>query len=345
MTVETALHPQLRAMLDKMAHYPPMHTVPLERLRETATVRFAGRVARVDVARIDDIMTPGASGDITIRLYHPEPGQLLPLIVFFHGGNFVMCDLDTYDPLCRRLSATSRCVVASVAYSLAPEHPFPAAPDDCLAATRWLALNARRFGADPTHMALAGDSAGGNLAAVTSIALRDAGQDIVRAQLLIYPMTDAPNPSVASFLENGSGFGLDIESMQRFWPLYYPSRLKSVNPRAAPLRESSLAGLPPAYVITAQYDALRDEGEAYAERLKQAGVPTLLVRYSDMNHGFLFAAGVIDRATDALEACCIWLSKTLGASTTKAILKPDLASDAIRPNLANQYQHDQGDMS
>lgn len=159
MTVETALHPQLRAVLDKMASYPPLHTVPLHRLRETVTACFAGRTARLDVGRVDDFMASSDSGDITMRLCHPEPRQYLLLIVFFHGGNFVMCDLDTYDPLCRRPCVSSNCVLASVAYRLAPEHHFPAAPDDCLAATWWLAVNAHRLGEDPSRMATGADFA------------------------------------------------------------------------------------------------------------------------------------------------------------------------------------------
>lgn len=305
-----SLHPKLRAMLGKLAEFPAMHSFPLHELRAMATTRFAGRAPRVEVARIEERMVPGPAGGIPVRIYHPQPGKALALVVFFHGGAFVMCGLDSHDPMCRRLAFGSGCVVAAVDYRLAPEHPFPAAPDDCLAATRWLAAHAQEIGADAKRVALAGDSAGGNLAAVTAIALRDAGMDLVRAQLLSYPMTDVPDPGSRSFVENGQGCGLDSDTMQHFWPLYHPDTART-DARAAPLRAPTLAGLPPAYVMTAGYDVLRDEGDAYAQRLADAGVPTVLRRYPDMNHGFLFAAGAIDRADEALADACAWLASTL----------------------------------
>ncbi len=304
------LHPKLRAMMDKLARLPPMHSHPLQDLRASATALFAGRAPRVEIARVEHRMVPGPAGAIPVRIYHPKPDIELPLVVFFHGGSFVMCGLDSHDPMCRRLAAGSRSVVASVDYRLAPEHPFPAAPDDALAATRWLAANAREIGADAGRIAVAGDSAGGNLAAVTAIALREAGADPIQAQLLVYPLTDAPDPRSRSYVENGQGCGLDSETMQQLWPLYHPATT-CTDPRAAPLRAPSLVGLPPAYVITAGYDVLRDEGDAYAARLAEAGVPTVLRRYPDMNHGFLFAAGAIERANEALAEACSWLASTL----------------------------------
>jgi len=296
--------------MEKLARLPPVNSHPLQDLRASATALFAGRGPRVEIARVEHRMAPGPDGYIPVRIYHPVSGIALPLVVFFHGGAFVMCGLDSHDPMCRRLAAGSGCVVASVDYRLAPEHPFPAAPDDALAATRWLVANARSIGADPGRIALAGDSAGGNLAAVTAIALRDVGEDLLRGQLLAYPLTDAPDVRSRSYIENGQGCGLDSETMQRFWPLYHPGT-GWTDPRAAPLRAPSLAGLPPAYVITAGYDVLRDEGEAYAARLAEAGVPTALRRYPDMNHGFLFAAGAIDRADEALADACSWLASIL----------------------------------
>lgn len=304
------LHPNLRAMMDKLAQLPPVHSYPLQDLRATATARFAGRAPRVEIALVQHRMVPGPAGPIPVRVYHPKPDARLPLIVFLHGGAFVMCGLDSHDSMCRRLAAGSGCVVASVDYRLAPEHPFPAAPDDALAATRWLATNALGIGADPKRIALAGDSAGGNLATVTAIALRDAGTNLIQAQLLAYPMTDAPDPRSGSYIENGQGCGLDSETIQHFWPLYF-SDAERLDARVAPLRASSLAGLPPTYLITAGYDVLRDEGEAYAARLAATGVPTVLRHYPDMNHGFLFAAGAIDRADEALTDACDWLASIL----------------------------------
>ena len=239
-------------------------------------------------------------------MYTPEGEGPFPLMVFFHGSGFVVCDLDTHDGLCRNLCAGTNAVVVSVDYRLAPEHKFPAAPDDCLAATRWVAQNASSLRGDAARIMVAGDSAGGNLAAVTALRIRDEGGPALIGQLLIYPVTDYFQPGWPSMTENAEGYGLTRDGMIWFWNHYVRSAGDGVHPHASPLRAATLAGLPPALVVTAQYDPLRDEGEAYAEALREAGVPVESRRWDGVNHGFFFFPGIVDKATSAVDEACDW---------------------------------------
>jgi acetyl esterase len=225
-------------------------------------------------------------------------------MVFFHGSGFVLCSLDTHDGLCRNLCAWAGCVVVSVDYRLAPEAKFPAATDDCLAATRWAAAHAAELNADPTRIVVAGDSAGGNLAAVTALRIRDEGGPKLCSQLLLYPVTDYHTPGTPSYAENAEGYGLTRATMEWFWDHYLEDPSQATHPHAAPLRAASLAGLPPAYIISAEYDPLRDEAEVYGARLREAGVRTDVVRVPGMNHGFLFWVGVVDAAEPPLMIAC-----------------------------------------
>jgi acetyl esterase len=202
-------------------------------------------------------------------------------------------------------------VVVSVDYRLAPEHKFPAAPDDCLAATRWVAANASALGGDGGRIIVAGDSAGGNLAAVTALRVRDEGGPKLIGQLLIYPVTDYYQPGTPSMVENAEGFGLTRDGMIWFWNHYVRSAGDGVHPHASPLRAATLAGLPPALVATAQYDPLRDEGEFYADALREAGVTVEMKRWDGMNHGFFFFPGVVDAATQAVDEACAWARRTV----------------------------------
>jgi acetyl esterase len=236
------------------------------------------------------------------------------VIIFFHGGGFVLCSIETHDGLCRELCLRTGAVVVSVGYALAPERKFPAAPDDCLAATRWVAANAAELGGDGRRLALCGDSAGGNLAAVTALRIRDEGGPAVAVQLLIYPVTDHHAAGTASYAERASGFGLSADTMRWCWESYLPDPADADNPHACPNRAERLEGLPPAYVVTADYDPLRDEGAAYAARLRAAGVDATHVNYADMNHGFVSLAGVLDRADEALAAACDWLCSRLAGA-------------------------------
>ena len=305
------LHPKIKAMLDAAIGLPPMHTVPIERIRKTDVVRFTTGVPRVEVASVTEHQMPGPGGPMALRIYRPSLSDNLPVVVFFHGSGFVICNLDTHDLICRQLCKSSGAIVVSVDYRLAPEHKFPAATDDCLAATRWVAEHAREFGGDASRMAVAGDSAGGNLAAVTALRLRDEGGPALRGQLLVYPVTDYCVPPKPSFAERGDGFGLTDTTMRWFWGHYLRDERDGEHPHASPLRAATLRGLPPAYVITAEYDVLRDEGELYARRLADEGVSVTLERFSDMNHGFIFWVGVIDPATEAVMKSAAWLRAKL----------------------------------
>jgi acetyl esterase len=265
-------------------------------------------IPRPEVASVEDRSIPGPRGPIRIRIYRPDQADGHPVLAFFHGSGFVICSIDTHDGLCRQMCRRAHAVVVSVDYGLAPEAPFPSGPDDALAATRWIIANGADIGCDPTRLAVVGDSAGGAMAAVTALRLRDAGDVAPRAQLLMYPVTNYPDPEPASYRTHGVGLGLTAGAMRYFWGHYLANPRDGANPLASPLRAPSLAGLPPAYVMTAEYDPLRDEGTAYAARLAAAGVDTQLVHYPDMNHGFMSWVGVVDRADDALDAACTWLA-------------------------------------
>jgi len=238
-------------------------------------------------------------------------------VVFFHGGGWVVCDLDTHDAVCRRLALGAGAVVVSVDYRLAPEHRFPAAPDDCAAATRWAVANAASLGADPARFVLAGDSAGGNLVCAVSLRLRDEDGPRARGQLLVYPVTDHWTAGFPSYGEFAEGYGLTRDVMAWFWDHYLgeamdAARAAALPAQAAPLRAPDLRGLPVALVLTAECDVLRDEGEAYAARLREAGVEATLERCAGMHHGFFNWGGVLDGADRAVARACAWIRERAG---------------------------------
>ncbi len=305
-----SLHPMLQAMLDEGAALPAMHTLPVAAVRAGVEARYA-TVPRPDVESVENRHIPGPRGDIAVRIYRPALRGDLPVIVFFHGSGFVICSIETHDALCRHLCRRAGAVVVSVDYALAPESRFPAAPDDCLAATRWTALHARALGGDPGQIVLAGDSAGGNLAAVTALRIRDEGGPAIAAMLLMYPVTDHHSADTASYTERGEGYGLTGEGMRWFWSHYLGSPVDAAHPHVSPHRAATLAGLPPTYLTTAEYDPLRDEGALFAERLRAAGVSVTHRRFDDMNHGFMSWIGLLDRATEAMDEMCAWLGGTL----------------------------------
>jgi acetyl esterase len=236
---------------------------------------------------VEDLAIPGPAGTIPARFYEPAGMGLedRPLIVYFHGGGWTIGDLDTCDSVCRFLAANVPATVLSVDYRLAPEHPFPAAVDDALAAFRWAAVDNDRLGADPGRIAVAGDSAGGNLAAAVSLLARDGDGPLPAMQALIYPITDSVGGQ-RSRDEFAKGFLLSKADMDWFEHHYLPPGADHADPRVSVLRADDLAGLPPAYVTTAGFDPLRDEGEAYATRMQEAGVPVALRRHPGLIHGF-----------------------------------------------------------
>ena len=264
-------------------------------------------------AKVEDRTIPGPGGPLPVRIYVPEGPGPKPGLVYFHGGGFVLCGLDTHDSTCRELANGAGCVVVSVDYRLAPEAKFPAAPEDCYAATCWTAEHAPELGIDPARLAVAGDSAGGNLAAVVSLMARDRKGPALVHQLLIYPVTDHGLETV-SYKENGEGYILTTGMMKWFWRHYLASEQDGANPLASPLRAEDLRDLPPATVLTAQYDPLRDEGHAYAEKLRKAGVPTAYTSYDGVFHGFFGMTELIPRARRAVDDACAALRQAFGAS-------------------------------
>jgi acetyl esterase len=281
------LHPEIQSIVDDIegAPGPPAHLVPLDKLRAAQAIealRLAGPGEQV--AEVRDIDVRGPGGPIGVRVFRPDGDGPLPMVAYAHGGGWVMGTLDGFDTVCRALANAAGALIASVDYRLAPEHPFPAGLDDVIGVVRWLREHAAEIGGDPERIAVAGDSAGGNLVAVAARRLRDEGDPPLRMQALIYPVCDSALDS-ASYREKAVGFGLSAASMEHFWKLYLDGA-DGRHPDASPLRADDLSGLPPAFVLTVPDDVLHDEGDAYARALEGAGVPVTLRCYDGAAHGF-----------------------------------------------------------
>jgi len=291
-----AVDPQVQALLDQMAAMgaPPMDTLSPVEAREAMLAMRALAGEPEPVAKVEDRTVSGPAGDIPVRVYAPEGSGPFPVLVYFHGGGWVIGSIETSDGPCRSLTNAAGCVVVSVEYRLAPEDKFPAAPEDCYAVTRYVAEHAAEFNADPGRLAVGGDSAGGNLAAVVALMARDRGGPAIVEQMLIYPVTDL-DFNTPSYTENADGFLLTKRSMVWFWDLYLLSETDGQNPYASPLRATDLSGLPPAFVATCELDPLRDEGEAFAARLKEAGVDVTAKRYDGLIHGAFQMGQMLDQ--------------------------------------------------
>ena len=305
------LDPQARTLLDQLGAMgaPPMSEQTPEEARAGFSMLTAIAGPAEEPVPTEDRSVPGPAGDIPVRIYRPTADTPLPVVVYFHGGGFVIGDIATHDTTCQRLAAGVPALVVSVDYRLAPEHRFPAAVEDCAAATAWASAHAPEFGGDPSRLAVAGDSAGGNLAAVIARRARDAGGPNIAFQLLVYPGTDM-TCSLPSHTENGTGYLLDSDTMTWFLDNY----LADADPRhpdASPLFADDLSGLPPAFVLTAEFDPLRDEGEAYAERLRAAGVAVTTSRYDGMIHGFYGLDSIFDAANKATAETVVALRDAL----------------------------------
>jgi acetyl esterase len=279
---------QLNAVEIDMAQLTP------EALRGGLDALWASWAGDPPAVEANDCRIPGAAGEIPVRIYHPG-GEPVATIVFFHGGGFTIGTLDAYDATCRYLCDRTASVVVSVDYRLAPEHPFPAGPDDCYAALVWTADHAAEIGGDASRLVVVGDSGGGNLAAVTALRARDLGTPRLAAQVLVYPCFDW-TCSTRSQEENAKGYLLTRDQMLWFYGHYAPDR---TSPYADPRLAADLSGSAPALVITAEYDPLRDEGEEYAALLEKAGVPVVTSRYDGMIHGFLSMFAITPRAAEA----------------------------------------------
>jgi acetyl esterase len=308
------LDPQVKVILETMSALamPSLSEVPPGVMRQAFEEQGRARPDGEQVAKVVERQIPGPAGEITVRVYSPFGAGPFPVLTYFHGGGFVLCSLDSHDSTCRELTNAGQCVVVSVDYRLAPEAPVPAAPEDCYAATCWVAENARELGGDPGRLAVAGDSAGGNLAAVVALMARDRGGPTLVHQLLIYPVTDY-SFDTPSYIDNAEGYFLTREMMQWFWGHYLAAEADGMQPLASPLRADDVSNLPSATVITAEFDPLRDEGEAYAARLEASGVPTERVRYDGMIHGFFGMTDALDRAKEAVAQSGRALRRAFGA--------------------------------
>ena len=287
-----ALDPESQRLIDIMAaaNRPAWHTLSPQAARDLyLSLRPGAQGPRPGAATVVDRTIPGPGGDLPVRLYRPlaAPGDdKLPGLVYAHGGGWVFGNLDSHDTLCAQLAIEAGIAVFAVDYRLAPEARFPGAFDDVVAALQWVAANGTAVGIDPGRLAIGGDSAGGNLAAAASIWARDHGGPKLRLQLLAYPVTDAV-ARAESYRRYEDGYGLNAATMEWFFDHYTPDKAHRGDWRVSPLRARSLAGLPPALVITAGYDPLRDEGRAYAFRLQQEGTQADLMEFGGMLHGFL----------------------------------------------------------
>jgi acetyl esterase len=295
------LDPQIEALLEQMAAMESVdyREVTPEGLRQTMKMIAAADGVPETVDAADDARADGPAGAIPIRVYRPAGAGTapLPILVWYHGGGWVIGDLDTADTTCRKLANRSGALVVSVDYRLAPEHPAPASAEDCWAALCWVARAATEWGGDASRIAVGGDSAGGNLSALLAVRARDNGGPALRYQLLVYPVTDL-TMSYPSHAENGDGYMLTNEATAWFLGHYLGPDDDPKHPSLSPLHADDLSGVAPAFIITAEFDPLRDEGEAYAARLRDSGVPVDLRRYDGMIHGF-FQMGAVTPVADS----------------------------------------------
>jgi acetyl esterase len=292
------LDPKLKAAIAAM---PPRDmSLPIEQLR-AGVEEMAATQPKLNeaVGAVVNRKIPGPGGDIPIRIYTPLGKPPFPLLIHIHGGGWVWGSLDSADDVCRSLCNRAGTAIVSVDYRLAPENKFPAAVDDGYAALQWVVENAAALGGNPRAVAIGGDSSGGNIATAVALYSRDHGGPKAALQVLIYPVTNCAFDT-ASYHENAGGYGLTREAMMYFWFTYLRTPADGQSPYASPLQAKDLSGLPPALIVTAQYDPLRDDGEAYAARLHRSGVPVRLTRYLDMNHAFFLYGAVYNSANRVL---------------------------------------------
>ncbi|MEU4607663.1 alpha/beta hydrolase [Kribbella sp. NPDC023972] len=304
------LDPQVEAMRAEREanNVPQLYTQPLAEARaaDLASIQAAGGEVE-KVHHVEDLATDDG---VQLRVYRPDLTGPLPTLIYFFGGGWTLGSIETADGISRKLANAVPCQVITVGYRLAPEHPFPAAVHDCHHATQWIAAHAGGLQADPARLVVGGDSAGGNLAAATTLLARDNGPELA-GQLLVYPNTLYGSDTI-SMRAGDDPYLFNKTSVGWYWDHYLTDSADGLNPLASPLLAESHADLPPALVITAEYDPLRDEGEYYAEKLHAAGVPTTLSRYDGMVHGFFAMSGILDGGKKAMAEAASWLNKIFG---------------------------------
>jgi acetyl esterase len=312
------LDAKLREILDAATALggPPLETMTVDQARAERAAMMARFVPMPEYAgvQVGERSLVAGGKRIAVRVYRPEEAQEgLPVVAFFHGGGFVVCTLDTHGPYCRALAAEAGVIVVSVDYRLAPEHKFPAGVEDCLAATEWLMAHAAELGGDAQRVFVAGDSAGATLATVVALLLRDRGEaGRLAGQILLYPVAGYYDPPTVSYVEMAEGYGLTRKGMVWFWDHYLNDKSEAKDFRAVPLNAASLAGLPRAFVVTAEYDVLRDEGQAYARRMEAEGASVAHVFAEGMNHGFAASASefpFLPQAKELLRRVAGWIAE------------------------------------
>lgn len=329
------IDPDAQAVLDQYERLnaPPIEDLSPENARNNPTLKNAVEEMAAEqpvlraatlvkpmpqpVGTISHILIPSIKGDILARVFVPKGDGPFPVLVYFHGGGWVIANLDVYESSCRALCNKANCVVVSVAYRQAPEHKYPAAVEDAYAATQWVIQNAAQLNGDPLRVAIGGESAGGNLATVTCLKARNEGGFMPMAQLLIYPVTDI-RMNTPSYHENADAKPLYSAMMPWFWKHYLKDLRQGLEPYASPMLAGDLSGLPPAIVITAEVDPLRDDGELYAKRLEDAGVPVKAKRYTGVMHEFFGLTGVVGKATQAVEEAADELERLFDMQLPKA---------------------------
>jgi len=302
-----ALNPQIVKLLEELQQreIPPIQTLTPTEAREIRNPILAGFGGpKAEVADVENRTIPGPNGSIPVRIHTPQGKGPFPILMFFHGGGWVVGNLDTHDCACRLLTNGAQCLVVSVDYRLSPESKFPAAIEDAYAALQWVSNHGESRGGDPLRIAVIGDSAGGNIATVLCQLSRDRQGPVIKCQILIYPVTDLSATDTSSYKAHGEGYMLTREGMIYFIDHYLDREENKLHPYASPLLTENLSNLPPALIIIAEFDVLKDECLAYGERLKKAGVPVTYLIYDDMIHAFLNLSGVVDRTREAIEGIC-----------------------------------------
>jgi acetyl esterase len=293
------LHPEAREFLDLREDVGvlPYTSVTPDAAREMATEQMRTDAPLREVANVRDTEVPGPNGGVPIRIYEPEASAPVPVVVFYHGGGWVINDLDTHDAMCRLLAAAGELLVVASDYRRAPEHRFPAPVEDCYAVAKWTEEYAGKLGGDTERVAVVGDSAGGNLAAATALLACDRDDFDLSHQVLLYPVTDFTFDT-DSYEEHATGYPATRKDLEAFWEHYLPSDIQGANPYASPLRASDLSEVASATVVTVEFDPLRDEGAAYAERLDNAGSLAVHRKVDDMFHGYLQLVQFLPRARE-----------------------------------------------